>query len=690
MIGSLWLIPLFPFAGFAVNGLLGPRVLSRRVVGPIACLAVALSFVVALGAVSGLGHLPESPAGLTVDHEAQRVTQTLFTWMPLGPGKDGRAVSVDWSYVLDPLSAVMLLVVTGVGLLIHLYSIGYMEHEDRSGYARFFAYLNLFMGMMLVLVLGGSLPVLFVGWEGVGLCSYLLIGFWYDRMFDEKSGMSVADAGRKAFLVNRIGDVGFILGTLLLLSALGTAQIQDILKGVPQLGAGMATAAALLLFVGVCGKSAQIPLYVWLPDAMAGPTPVSALIHAATMVTAGVYVLARMAGLYVASPTAMTVVAVTGGLTALVAATLGTAQTDIKKVLAYSTVSQLGYMVLAAGVGAFTAGVFHLMTHAFFKALLFLGAGSVIHALSGEQDIMKMGGLRTRLPWTHATFLIGTLAIAGVPPLAGFFSKDEILLGAWGRSPVLWAAGAITAGLTAYYMMRLYLLVFRNRDRVDPQRARRPHDSPHESPRIMTVPLGVLAGLSIVGGLVGLPEWLGLPNRFASWLHPVLPEAASHAAAGEGGAPGAGLVLLTLLITGAGLLLAWLLYERRPDWPGRVAAQTGALRRAILSGYGVDAFYQRAFVEPLRRLAAGASGFDRWVVDGIVNGTGWTTLGSSYTSRAFDLGVVDGLVNLLARLAAGTSRTVRRLQTGLVQSYATAIVLGVFVLVSAYLLSSAR
>jgi NADH-quinone oxidoreductase subunit L len=349
-------------------------------------------------------------------------------------------------------------------------------------------------------------------------------------------------------------------------------------------------------------------------------------------------------------------------------------------------------LVLAAGVGAFTAGVFHLMTHAFFKALLFLGAGSVIHALSGEQDIMKMGGLRTRLPWTHATFLIGTLAIAGVPPLAGFFSKDEILLGAWGRSPVLWAAGAITAGLTAYYMMRLYLLVFRNRDRVDPQRAHHLH----ESPRIMTVPLGILAGLSVVGGFVGLPEWLGLPNLFASWLHPLLPVVASHAGAGEGGAhaagPGAapGLVALTLLLTAAGLALAWLLYERRPDWPGRVTAQAGALRRAVLSGYGVDAFYQKAFVEPLRRLAAGAAGFDRWVVDGIVNGTGWTTLGSSYTSRAFDLGVVDGLVNLLARLAAGTSRTVRRLQTGLVQSYVTAIVLGVFVLVSAYLLSSAR
>jgi NADH-quinone oxidoreductase subunit L len=681
----LWLVPLLPFAGFAINGLLGARLLPRRAVGPIACGAVLLSFLLSIVAVAGLGSLPESAGSLAVDHEAHRVTQTLYEWMPLGPGKDGKAVSVAWSYVLDPLSAVMLLVVTGVGFLIHVYSLGYMEHEDRAGFARFFAYLNLFMGMMLVLVLGGSLPVLFVGWEGVGLCSYLLIGFWYDRMFDASSGMSVADAGRKAFLVNRIGDTGFILGTLLLLSALGTLEIQGILQGVPTLSAGMATAAALLLFVGVCGKSAQIPLYVWLPDAMAGPTPVSALIHAATMVTAGVYVLARMAGLYVASPVAMTVVAVTGGLTALVAATLGVAQTDIKKVLAYSTVSQLGYMVLAAGVGAFGAGVFHLMTHAFFKALLFLGAGSVIHALSGEQDIMKMGGLRNRLPWTHATFLIGTLAIAGVPPLAGFFSKDEILLAAWLRSPVLWTAGVVTAALTAFYMMRLYVLVFRGRDRVDARAAAHLH----ESPRLMTVPLAALAALSVVGGFVGLPAFLGLPNLFEGWMHPVLPATEAHGAAAPA-APALLLVAATLAAAGLGIGLAWLLYERRPDWPGRIAAQVSPLQRLMLRGYAVDDLYRHLVVEPFHSLARGCAVFDRIVVDGIVNGTGWTTLGSSYTSRAFDLGVVDGLVNLLARVAAGTSRAVRKLQTGIVQSYATAVVFGLFVLVSAYLIASGR
>ena len=630
MIHILWVVPLLPFAGFAVNGLLGARVLPRKVVGWIACAAVLASFVIALGAVSGLGHLPEAtPPGLVVDHEAHRVTQTLYEWIPLGPGKDGHTVSVAWSYVLDPLSAVMLLVVTGVGLLIHLYSIGYMEHEDRAGFARFFAYLNLFMGMMLVLVLGGSLPVLFVGWEGVGLCSYLLIGFWYDRMFDAKAGMSVADAGRKAFLVNRIGDTGFILGTLLLLSALGTMEIQGILKGVPGLSAGMATAAALLLFVGVCGKSAQIPLYVWLPDAMAGPTPVSALIHAATMVTAGVYVLARLAGLYVASPVAMTVVAVTGGLTALVAATLGVAQTDIKKVLAYSTVSQLGYMVLAAGVGAFGASVFHLMTHAFFKALLFLGAGSVIHALSGEQDIMKMGGLRRRLPWTHATFLIGTLAIAGVPPLAGFFSKDEFLWSALtgrGGNLVLWLAGVLTAGLTAFYMTRLYMLTFAGPSRLT-------HEAEHhlhESPMVMLLPLILLAIGSAFAGLVGVPHFLGgdaVPNLFEHWLEPVMPAVtgvATHGAAGAGEAAAPlsewAAMIVALLASAAGIALGYTMYRNGP-LPERPSLGV----RLVRGRYFVDEAYDRLIVGPYRFLCRLGAALDARVVDGLVNAVGFVT-----------------------------------------------------------------
>src|SRR6267142_784830 len=411
MLQLLWLIPLVPFAGFAVNGLLGARVLPRRAVSLIGCAAVLAAFVISLGAVVELNLIARDPAALD-SGAAPRFTQDLYTWMPMGLSETGEALRVDWSYALDPLSAVMLLVVTGVGFLIHVYSVGYMEHEPQAAFARFFAYLNLFMAMMLTLVLGASLPVVFVGWEGVGLCSYLLIGFYYDRMFDEKTKMTCADAGRKAFIVNRIGDVGFVLGMLLLFAATGTLDIQGILGKVATLGAGVCTWAALFLFVGACGKSAQIPLYVWLPDAMAGPTPVSALIHAATMVTAGVYVTCRMAPLYVQAPAAMVVVAVVGALTALFAAIIGTAQDDIKKVLAYSTVSQLGYMMLAAGVGAFSASVFHLMTHAFFKALLFLGAGSVIHALSGEQNIQKMGGLNKHTPWTHATFAFATLAIA--------------------------------------------------------------------------------------------------------------------------------------------------------------------------------------------------------------------------------------------------------------------------------------
>src|SRR2546428_593270 len=462
----IWVVPLLPALGFVVNGLFGTRFLTKKAVAWIACSAVLLAFLLSVGAVlalNGVEGLAPTP-GLAVDHNAHRVTLSLYTWMPMGRSETGENLSVDWSYSLDPLSAVMLLVVTGVGFLIHVYSVGYMEHEPGPAYARFFAYLNLFMAMMLTLVLGASLPVVFVGWEGVGLCSYLLIGFWYDRMFDAKARMSCADAGRKAFITNRVGDVGFLLGMLVLLAATGTPDIQGILAKAGTLGTTVCTAAALLLFLGACGKSAQIPLYVWLPDAMAGPTPVSALIHAATMVTAGVYVTCRMAPLYVQAPGAMLTVAVVGALTALFAAIIGVAQDDIKKVLAYSTVSQLGYMMLAAGAGAFSASIFHLMTHAFFKALLFLGAGSVIHALSGEQNIKWMGGLRRRLPVTHATFAVAVLAIAGIPPFAGFFSKDAILAGVPASPgetgspalPVLWAHGGPTAGLTPSHMNRPY------------------------------------------------------------------------------------------------------------------------------------------------------------------------------------------------------------------------------------------
>jgi NADH-quinone oxidoreductase subunit L len=636
-VAMLWLVPLLPFLGFLVNGLAAGR-LSKRLTGSVACATVFGSFVLSLLAVASVATLP-----------ARAVTVTVYEWLPLGPGRDGHAAGVPWSYVLDPLSSVMLLVVTGIGFLIHLYSIGYMAHEDEQGFARFFAYLNLFTGMMLLLVLGGSLPVLFVGWEGVGLCSYLLIGFWYDRMFDAKTGMTCADAGRKAFIVNRIGDAGFILGTLLLLSVTGTTEIQKILG--TSLSPGVATAAALLLFVGVCGKSAQIPLYVWLPDAMAGPTPVSALIHAATMVTAGVYLLARMGGLYLQSPQALLVVAVVGALTALFAATIGIAQTDIKKVLAYSTVSQLGYMVLGAGVGAFGAGVFHLMTHAFFKALLFLGAGSVIHALSGEQDIMKMGGLRKRLPWTHATFLVAVLAIAGVPPLAGFFSKDAILWSALSSphgSRVLWGIGVLTAGLTAFYMMRLYLLVFGGTSRLS-------HEAEHhlhESPAVMLLPLIVLAIGSCVAGFVGVPHALGggaVPDVLERWLEPVMPSAVEAGGVESSAISETVSMILASLAALAGLAAGYLLYKDGP-LPERRRPGLAVLR----DKYYVDEGYDRLVVRPYGALCRFASAVDARIVDGAVNAVAFTA----------DLG----------------SSLLRLVQTGYVRNYALAFFAGTIVI----------
>jgi NADH-quinone oxidoreductase subunit L len=707
MLQLLFLIPLLPFAGFVVTGLAGAR-MGKRAVGVVACGTVLVAFVVSLLAVTTLSSLPDAASGLVIDQDAHRVTQTAWTWMVMGPGHDGRGLSIDWSYVLDPLSAVMLLVVTGIGFLIHVYATGYMQEEPEAAYARFFAYLNLFMAMMLTLVLGGTLPVVFVGWEGVGLCSYLLIGFYYDRMFD--GTMSCADAGRKAFIVNRVGDMGFMLGMLLLFGMTGTLDIQGVLKSVPGLGAGVCTAAALLLFLGACGKSAQIPLYVWLPDAMAGPTPVSALIHAATMVTAGVYVMVRMGPLLLASPEAMTVVAVVGGLTALFAASMGLCQRDIKKVLAYSTVSQLGYMMLAVGVGAFGAGIFHLMTHAFFKALLFLGAGSVIHALSGEQDIMKMGGLARRVPRTHAAFLAATLAISGIFPLSGFFSKDEILWNAWRFGPIFWLLGALGAVLTAFYMTRLYILVFRGAERFDEQTSRHLH----ESPPVMTVPLLILAMGSIAGGWVGIPRVIspGVPNFFERWLEPVLPRlpgapgletapeatqaaassgvAGAHIAARLAGGLEIRLMALSLALALGGMALGWLFHERRPQIPGWIAARARFVYRLVFNAYYVDALYGKIILAPYAWLCRAAAWIDRWVVDGVVNAAGYLTLGTSYGSVGFDTFVVDGLVNVTGRAIRAGSRALRVVQTGVVQSYATAMVLGIFVLVSAYLLLMGR
>ncbi len=643
MLRLLWLIPLLPFAGFVLNGLLGARLLPRRAVGAIACGAVLGSLLLSAGAVWEQG-LPAAHGAGT-----GRFEQDLFAWMPMGHAADGTALVVRWAYALDPLAAVMILVVTGIGFLIHVYSIGYMGDEPQPAFARFFAYLNLFMGMMLTLVLGASLPVVFVGWEGVGLCSYLLIGFYYDRQFDEKARMSCADAGRKAFITNRVGDMGFLLGMLLLFAATGTLDIQGILAKAGTLGTGVATAAALLLFLGACGKSAQIPLFVWLPDAMAGPTPVSALIHAATMVTAGVYVVCRMGALFLHAPAAMLTVAVVGALTALFAAIIGIAQDDIKKVLAYSTVSQLGTMMLAAGVGAFSAALFHLMTHAFFKALLFLGAGSVIHALSGEQDIRRMGGLRRGLPLTHATFLVAVLAIAGIPPLAGFFSKDEILwsvlagplpaLSPWGSGLwlALWAAGVATAGITAFYMTRLYLLVFSGPPRLGPEA--RHHL--HEPPPVMTAPLVLLAAGSALAGFLGVPHFLGgdrLPNCLEEFLDPVwhtsLLDAGAAPALSEWGAMAAALV-----VSLAGIGLGWMLFRRGPR-PAEAAGAAGGLLRLVKGKFFVDEAIEAVVLRPYRALCRFSTAFDEKVIDGVVNGSGLATELASQVGRLAQTGYV--------------------------------------------------
>ena len=562
-LAHIWLIPLFPLAGAATMFFIGRRI-SNQAVTAVCVGSVGLAMVFAFGAIVQLIARPAS----------QRIVEiVLFDWVPAGAMHimSGRLVyfNAQWGMLLDPLSAVMLGVVTGVGFLIHVYSSGYMAHE--GGYYRFFGYLNLFMFSMLVLVLANNLLLLFVGWEGVGLCSYLLIGFYFLRK-------SASDAGKKAFIVNRIGDAGFILGLFLLLNTIGTLRFTEISSAIGAggfaVGSGVMTAIALLLFVGATGKSAQIPLYVWLPDAMEGPTPVSALIHAATMVTAGVYMITRMNPVFQLAPVALAAIATVGAVTAIYAASMGLVQHDIKRVLAYSTVSQLGYMFLALGVGAFTAGIFHLMTHAFFKALLFLGSGSVIHAMGGEQDMRKMGALRTKIPTTFWTFFVATVAISGIPPLAGFVSKDAILAASFNARPLLWAIGFITAGMTAFYMFRLVFLTFFGESRVPPE----VEHHIHESPRSMTVPLMILALLSVVGGWIGWPESLGGKDYFARFLDPVIakqaevvaaiPEAAVHTTEYE-------LMAVSVLVALIGIGLAWYFYLRRPTIPGTIVAKSG-------------------------------------------------------------------------------------------------------------------
>ena len=568
----------------------------------------------------------------------QTVDVRLFPWIVAGDFQSWVTAHV------DPLTGVLLLVVTGVGTLIHLYSVGYM-HDD-PGYARYFAYLNLFVFSMTMLVLAGNFLVLYVFWEAVGLCSYLLIGFWYTRK-------SAADAGKKAFVVNRVGDFGFGLGIMWLWTALGTLDYREVFARVNDLSPLTATGIALLLFIGACGKSAQLPLHTWLPDAMEGPTPVSALIHAATMVTAGVYMVARSHALFERSGTALEVVAWVGVATALYAATVGLIQTDIKRVLAYSTISQLGYMFAAVGLGAYAAGIFHLVTHAFFKALLFLGAGSVIHAMGGEQDLRKMGGLAPKMVTTTITMAIGAAGLAGVPGLAGFFSKDEILHAAFaGGHRIMWGLLLLGAFLTAFYSFRLVFLAFFD----GPRMSREVAHHVHESPRVMTWPLIILAILTVVAGWAfGVPSDHG--TRFARFLTPVFPAHQSP----PGGVGAYMLLVLSVIVVAAGVALAWFMYIATPVRPAAIGQPRTIVHRLLLNAYYVDWLYDRLIVRPLFAL-------------------------SEFLARAVDLGVIDGLVNSMGRAVVGWAAALRRLQTGYVVNYALTMLAGA-VLVVGFLLT---
>jgi NADH-quinone oxidoreductase subunit L len=599
-----------------------------RAVGPLSVLA---AFVVSVATVARLW---AEPAGASIlDH--------LYTWIAAAP------LTIEMALRVDALASVMILIITGVGFLIHVYSLGYM-HEDPD-ISRFFAYLNLFVASMLVLVLGDALPLLFVGWEGVGLCSYLLVGFWY-------ADPANAVAGRKAFIANRIGDAGFLVGMFLLfwsLQSLGSPtlnfpEVNRLAPKIAEWSPAVVSAVCLLLFIGATGKSAQIPLYVWLPDAMAGPTPVSALIHAATMVTAGVYMIARLSPLYVQAPLVLDLVGSIGAATAFFAATIGVAQTDLKKILAYSTISQLGYMFVALGSGAFAAAIFHLMTHAFFKACLFLCAGSVMHALSGELNVFKMGGLGKHLPITSRTFLVAALAISGVPGFSGFFSKDMILEGAFTSGHVItWLVGLIAAGMTAFYVFRAYFLAFTGTSRVDHDKAHHLH----ESPGVMTVPLIVLAGLALIGGWVGLPDGFLWGDRFGAYLAPSL-AALPH---GEAHHPSAATLAFLIgsasTVALAGIYAAYAVYGRTSDLAERVAAGLPGAYRVLWNKYYIDELYDALFIRPYVAL-------------------------SRLFWQVVDTQIIDGAVNGIGELTRWIGGRVRRLQTGNVQAYALAMLIG--------------
>ncbi|MBI5183661.1 MAG: NADH-quinone oxidoreductase subunit L [Nitrospinae bacterium] len=639
MLDYIWLIPLSPLIGFLINGLLG-RKIDKDSVGYIGCGVVGLSFVLAVLSLFSL---------LQLTPEQRVFEKILYTWIESGGFK------AEIGFQLDPLSAIMILVVSGIGLVIHIYSIGYM-HDD-EGYPRYFSYLNLFTFAMLLLVLANNLLLMFIGWEGVGLCSYLLIGFWFEKR-------SASDAGKKAFVVNRIGDFGFILGIMLIFVTFGTIDLTDVFHSATEgsqagiITTATFTAITLLLFLGAVGKSAQIPLYTWLPDAMEGPTPVSALIHAATMVTAGVYMVARCSVLYMLAPISMTVVAGVGVATAIYAGSIGLAQNDIKRVLAYSTVSQLGYMFLACGVGAFGAGIFHLMTHAFFKACLFLGSGSIIHALGGEQDMRRMGGLKGDMPTTYWTFLIASLAIAGIPPFAGFFSKDEILWKALTKGNILlWGIGALGGFITAFYMFRLIFMTFWGESRVDKEVARHLH----ESPMNMTIPLIILAILSTIGGFVGIPLIKGW-NKIDRFLSPVfgghgVSEPVHHSVSLE---LELGMILISIIIASAGIYLAYKMYVISPNIPERFTKRYQTLYRVILNKYYIDDIYDALIVMPIKN-------------------------GANLLWKGFDDLVIDGIVNGIAYLVEQWSKVMRIIQSGYVRDYAFSMVIGLVIMLLFFL-----
>ncbi|MFZ0391736.1 MAG: NADH-quinone oxidoreductase subunit L [Calditrichia bacterium] len=626
----VWYIPLLPLVGAVINGLFG-RLLKEKA-GWVANAAILGSFILSI-----LAYLRVS--------QGEIFNENLFTWIQAG------SFTASFGLLIDQLSIVMMLVVTGVGFLIHMYSMGYM-HGD-PGVARYFAYLNLFIFSMLLLVMGNNLLLLYLGWEGVGLCSYLLIGFWYQKP-------SAAKAGMKAFITNRVGDFGFALGIMLIFTVLGTISYSEIFSQTEKLMAsGMLTATALLLFVGATGKSAQFPLYIWLPDAMEGPTPVSALIHAATMVTAGVYMVARFSPIFSLSPTTMAVIVIIGTFTAIFAATMAIVNKDIKRVLAYSTISQLGYMFIGVGVGAYAAGIFHLMTHAFFKALLFLGAGSVMHALANETNIEKMGGLFRKIKVTAITFIVAWLAISGIPPLSGFFSKDEILAKAFAYSPIIWLIGSFTAFLTAFYMSRLVFLTFFGKSRVEPE----VEHHIHESPKVMTIPLMALAVLAFIGGWIGIPPILGGTNSFEHFLAPVFHAAEENLHLAHMSEPTEYLLMsLSVLMALLGIGLAYFMYIKGSPSPVKMGQRFKGAYTLFYNKYYVDEAYNAIIYQPIIKM-------------------------SNWLWRVFDNRIIDGFVNLVGKLMILFSLVIRRVQTGYVQNYAAFLVLGAIIILAYYLFS---